>query len=78
MSHGKPDEPTPLAHEPRQTLQQLLSTPELSDIPLLVMANKQDAAGAFSAHEVPEAHRQRYPTLTYSSPSPSPEPNPGA
>lgn len=38
--------------EARETLQQLLDNPELAGIPLLVFANKQDAAGALSAHEV--------------------------
>lgn len=38
--------------ESRETLQQLLNNPELAGIPTLVLANKQDAPGAVSAHEV--------------------------
>ena len=38
--------------EAREVLQQLLNNAELAGIPLLVLANKQDAAGALTPHEV--------------------------
>ena len=38
--------------ESRDVLRQLLSQPELADIPVLVFANKQDAPGAVTPHEV--------------------------
>ena len=38
--------------EAREVLQSLLQHQELTGIPLLVFANKQDAAGALSPHEV--------------------------
>ena len=38
--------------ESREVLRQLLDNPELAGIPVLVMANKQDAPGAITPHEV--------------------------
>ena len=38
--------------ESRDVLRSLLATPDLTGIPLLVLANKQDAPGAVTPHEV--------------------------